>query len=257
MLQTRPRAGWGRVGRLQPVPQRFGRPYAALGEGVLMERGGRVAGTGVRWSAGHATVGLVIVHGAHRGQGLGKRLMQQLLAPVGQRSVLLHAVHAGSGLEDRLVGVTLRHVGGRRHGARRPAQARAWHWRLGLDQPVAGVIGRRTMRPSPSAVRSPGAILCCGTFDVCVGPWWLQRGEVEDVAQKLGLDVVPVTGEGTLHDAVAMAKAGIRSTWGDFQAEGGTEHARWAAADRQDQVPGLRDGLMVPPPARALSSAYT
>ena len=57
-------------------------------------------------------------------------------------------------------------------------------------------------------------------FDVRVGQWWLQRADVEDVAQKLGLDVVPVIGEGTLHDAVAQAKAGIRSTWGDFQAEG-------------------------------------
>jgi len=57
-------------------------------------------------------------------------------------------------------------------------------------------------------------------FDVRVGPWWLQRADVEDVAQKLGLDVVPVIGEGTLHDAVAWAKAGIQSTWGNFQAEG-------------------------------------
>lgn len=57
-------------------------------------------------------------------------------------------------------------------------------------------------------------------FDVRVGQWWLQRADVEDVAQKLGLDVVPVIGEGTLHDAVAWAKRGIRSTWGDFEAEG-------------------------------------
>ncbi len=57
-------------------------------------------------------------------------------------------------------------------------------------------------------------------FDVKVGDWWLQRADVEDVAAKLGLDVVPIIGEGTLHDAVASAKAGIRSTWGDFQAEG-------------------------------------
>lgn len=57
-------------------------------------------------------------------------------------------------------------------------------------------------------------------FDVKVGDWWLQRADVEDVAAKLGLDVVPIIGEGTLHDAVAHAKAGIRSTWGDFQAEG-------------------------------------
>ena len=57
-------------------------------------------------------------------------------------------------------------------------------------------------------------------FDVRVGQWWLQRADVGDVAQKLGLDVVPVIGEGTLHDAVAWAKRGIRSTWGDFEAEG-------------------------------------
>jgi ATP-dependent RNA circularization protein (DNA/RNA ligase family) len=57
-------------------------------------------------------------------------------------------------------------------------------------------------------------------FDVRVGQWWLQRDDVYDVADKLGLDVVPVIGEGTLHDAIAMAKRGIRSTWGDFQAEG-------------------------------------
>jgi hypothetical protein len=57
-------------------------------------------------------------------------------------------------------------------------------------------------------------------FDVRVGQWWLQRADVHDVAQKLGLDVVPVLGEGTLHDAVAWAKRGIRSTWGDFEAEG-------------------------------------
>jgi ATP-dependent RNA circularization protein (DNA/RNA ligase family) len=57
-------------------------------------------------------------------------------------------------------------------------------------------------------------------FDVNIGGWWLQRADVEDVAQKLGLDVVPIIGEGTLHDAIAAAKAGITSTWGNFQAEG-------------------------------------
>jgi hypothetical protein len=57
-------------------------------------------------------------------------------------------------------------------------------------------------------------------FDVKCGDWWLQRVDVEDVAQKLRVDVVPIIGEGTLHDAVARAKAGIPSTWGNFQAEG-------------------------------------
>lgn len=57
-------------------------------------------------------------------------------------------------------------------------------------------------------------------FDVRVGRWWLQRADVHKVAQELGLDAVPVIGEGTLHDAVAWAKRGIRSAWGDFEAEG-------------------------------------
>lgn len=57
-------------------------------------------------------------------------------------------------------------------------------------------------------------------FDVRVGDWWLQRKDVEDVAGKLGLEVVPIIGEGTLHEALALAKNGIKSKWGDFEAEG-------------------------------------
>lgn len=57
-------------------------------------------------------------------------------------------------------------------------------------------------------------------FDVRVGSWWLQRSDVEDVAHKLGVDVVPVIGRGTLHDAINLARTGIMSTWGDFEAEG-------------------------------------
>jgi len=57
-------------------------------------------------------------------------------------------------------------------------------------------------------------------FDVKVGDWWLQRPDVEGVAEQMGLDVVPVVGEGSLLEMVEHAKAGITSTWGDFQAEG-------------------------------------
>lgn len=57
-------------------------------------------------------------------------------------------------------------------------------------------------------------------FDVAVGGWWLQRRDVEDVAQKLGIDVVPIIGEGTLYAAIEAVKAGITSTWGPFLAEG-------------------------------------
>lgn len=49
-------------------------------------------------------------------------------------------------------------------------------------------------------------------FDVRVDMWWLKRDAVEDVADKLGLAVVPVLGKGTLADAVEMARMGFPST---------------------------------------------
>jgi hypothetical protein len=57
-------------------------------------------------------------------------------------------------------------------------------------------------------------------FDVKVGDFWLERHNVEDVASKLGLDVVPIIGEGTLHGMVEITRAGFKSIWGDFLAEG-------------------------------------
>jgi len=57
-------------------------------------------------------------------------------------------------------------------------------------------------------------------FDVKVGELWLERSSVEDIAQKLNLDVVPIVGEGTLHDMVGRCRVGMKSLWGDFQSEG-------------------------------------
>ena len=57
-------------------------------------------------------------------------------------------------------------------------------------------------------------------FDIKIGSWWLQRDDVSEIARKLGLDVVPIIGEGTLLEMVKIAKAGFNSTWGDFKAEG-------------------------------------
>lgn len=52
-------------------------------------------------------------------------------------------------------------------------------------------------------------------FDVKVGDWWLERHNVEDVASKLGLDVVPIIGTGTLHDAIEQTRIGFNSRWGE------------------------------------------
>ncbi|KKK76026.1 hypothetical protein LCGC14_2867840 [marine sediment metagenome] len=57
-------------------------------------------------------------------------------------------------------------------------------------------------------------------FDVNVGEWWLQRADVEDVASKLGLDVVPTIGCGTLRNMVERVREGFSSAWGSFPAEG-------------------------------------
>lgn len=57
-------------------------------------------------------------------------------------------------------------------------------------------------------------------FDVKVGEWWLERTNVARIAFKLGLDVVPIIGHGTLYDMIERARDGIISTWGDFGAEG-------------------------------------
>jgi RNA ligase len=48
-------------------------------------------------------------------------------------------------------------------------------------------------------------------FDVRVGEWWLSHENVADVAQKLGIDMVPDFGEMTLEDATALVKAGFQS----------------------------------------------
>lgn len=77
-------------------------------------------------------------------------------------------------------------------------------------------------------------------FDVKIGPWWLDRNNVDDIAVKLGIDSVPTIGHGTLYDAIdivstgltwdqngrmtnwgrGVVNGGLKSTWGNFEAEG-------------------------------------
>jgi len=61
-------------------------------------------------------------------------------------------------------------------------------------------------------------------FDVVVHgedqDWWLERDNVEDIANKLDVEYVPTIGRGTLYDAIDMVKSGLKSQWGNFTAEG-------------------------------------
>ena len=57
-------------------------------------------------------------------------------------------------------------------------------------------------------------------FDIKIGNFWLNREDVEDIANKFGIDIVPIVGSGTIKDMVDMVKKGFNSQWGDFLAEG-------------------------------------
>ena len=57
-------------------------------------------------------------------------------------------------------------------------------------------------------------------FDVRVGPWWLQRDDVDGVADRLSIDSVPIIGAGDLNTMIELCKGTLDSTWGDFRAEG-------------------------------------
>jgi GNAT superfamily N-acetyltransferase len=75
----------------------------ALGEGLALHQDDRLIGTGMRWNYGpdFATIGMIIVDSAFRGQGLGARLVDGLLHDVGQRSVVLNATLDGLPLYRR------------------------------------------------------------------------------------------------------------------------------------------------------------
>lgn len=57
-------------------------------------------------------------------------------------------------------------------------------------------------------------------FDVKVGDYWLDRETVDDIASKLGIESVPIVGEGTLNDMIKLCQDGMLSRWGDFGSEG-------------------------------------
>lgn len=57
-------------------------------------------------------------------------------------------------------------------------------------------------------------------FDILINDSWLQRENIEDIASKMNIAIVPILCVGTLSEMVQQAREGITSSWGDFQAEG-------------------------------------
>jgi len=57
-------------------------------------------------------------------------------------------------------------------------------------------------------------------FDVLIDEYWLDRGNVQGIADMFGVDIVPIIKQGTLLELVELVKSGFKSSWGDFTAEG-------------------------------------
>lgn len=57
-------------------------------------------------------------------------------------------------------------------------------------------------------------------FDVLIGNYWLERPSLVEIADALGIDIVPVVFTGTLSEAEDKTSTGIKSEWGNFKAEG-------------------------------------
>ncbi len=57
-------------------------------------------------------------------------------------------------------------------------------------------------------------------FDCKVNDLFLKREDLEDIANKLNIKIVPIIGKGTLKEMVERTKEGFNSIWGDFVAEG-------------------------------------
>jgi hypothetical protein len=57
-------------------------------------------------------------------------------------------------------------------------------------------------------------------FDIKVGPWWLRWDDVNDIASKMNVPVVPLHGCGGIDTATQLVREGFESAWGDFRAEG-------------------------------------
>lgn len=57
-------------------------------------------------------------------------------------------------------------------------------------------------------------------FDVKIGHWWMKREAVNEIAEKLAIESVPVIFRGTLAEAIEFVKPGFDSTIGNAKAEG-------------------------------------
>ncbi len=105
------------------------------GEGIVLERNGRIVGSALAWRYGeeHASLGLVIVREGERGKGLGRRMLEEMLERLKGRTVFLNATEDGLALYRKLgfveIGRILQHQG------------------MAPTMPLADVVRNQRVRP--------------------------------------------------------------------------------------------------------------
>jgi ribosomal protein S18 acetylase RimI-like enzyme len=78
--------------------------FLEMGEGLVAEREGKLIGTTMGWRYGDdmAAIGLVIVSPTAQGQGIGRKLMEEMISRLGNRTIVLNATEEGLPLYQKL-----------------------------------------------------------------------------------------------------------------------------------------------------------
>lgn len=123
-----------------------------FGRGIVAEWDGAVVGTALAWEYGEAlaTIGLVTVAPQYQKRGLGRMMMQRLMAQLADRVLMLHATRAGMPL--------YRELGFRPVGSIRQCEGTAFH-----GDPVMLPPGER-LRPMVRSDLASLTALDCEAF---------------------------------------------------------------------------------------------
>jgi len=72
-------------------------------------------------------------------------------------------------------------------------------------------------------------------FDIKIGNTWLKREDIEEIAEKLQIDVVPIIGKGTIDEAIKYIKSASKSYFGhkSFIMEGLVIRPEYELLDRR------------------------
>lgn len=116
----------GDLAAMRRLAQEMSWPHRADDCGLMFQLGAGVVavdgvqgpvGVGMRWSFGRdvGTIGMMLVARERQGRGIGRTLMESLIADAGSRALMLNATAEGLGLYEKLGFVSIGHV--RQHQA--------------------------------------------------------------------------------------------------------------------------------------------